>query len=39
MRAISDSIQSSGSKTYIRIYERVGQSENYRPISLDVAGV
>jgi hypothetical protein len=39
MRAISDSIQSAGSKTYIRIYERVGQSDQYRLISLDAAGV
>jgi hypothetical protein len=39
MRAISDSMQTAGSKTYIRIYERVGESDQYRPISLDVAGV
>jgi hypothetical protein len=39
MAAISDSIQSVGSKAYIRIYERVGDSDTYTPISLDIASV
>jgi len=39
MRAISDSIQCAGSKTYLRIYERIGDSDSYRSISLDIAGV
>ena len=39
MRAISDSVQCAGSKTYIRFYERVGNTDAYRPISLDIAGV
>lgn len=37
MQAIADSVQVAGSKPYIRIYERVGYSEQYVPISLDVA--
>jgi len=39
MEAIKDSIQVSGSKTYIRIYERIGASENYKAIPLDIAAV
>lgn len=39
MDAISDSIQTVGSKSYVRLYERVGDSEGYVPISLDIAGV
>lgn len=39
MQAISDSIQVSGTKTYVRIYERVGESNHYRAIPLDVAAV
>lgn len=37
MEAIADSIRVSGSTTYLRIYERVGESEQYEPISLDIA--
>ena len=37
MTAIADSIQSTGSKRYLRFYERIGESEEYRPISLDAA--
>ncbi|WNL39851.1 DUF3164 family protein [Halomonas sp. PAMB 3232] len=39
MDAISDAVQVTGSKSYIRVYERVGSSDQYRPISLDIAGV
>ncbi len=39
MQAIADSVQVSGSKPYIRIYERIGDTDQYQPISLDVAGV
>lgn len=39
MQAISESIQVAGSKTYFRVYERVGDTEQYCPISLDIAGV
>lgn len=37
MRAIVDSIRVTGSKPYIRLYERVDDSEEYRAISLDLA--
>jgi len=39
MQAISDSIQVSGSKSYVRVYERVGDTDQYKPISLDMAVV
>lgn len=39
MQAISESVQVVNSKAYVRIYERVGDSDQYQPISLDVAGV
>lgn len=39
MEAIADSIKIIGSKRYIRLYERVGETEQYVPISLDVASV
>lgn len=39
MLAISDSVQVSGSKAYFRVYERVGDSDQYRAISLDIAAV
>ena len=39
MDAISDALQVTGSKLYVRVYERVGDSDQYRPISLDIAGV
>jgi hypothetical protein len=37
MQAISDAIQVVGSKSYIRVYEREGDTENWTAISLDVA--
>lgn len=37
MQAISDSVRVASSKPYIRFYERVGDSDQFRPISLDVA--
>lgn len=37
MRAIVDSIRVTGSKPYIRLYERVEDTEEYRAISLDLA--
>lgn len=37
MAAIADSIQITGSQTYIRLYERVGQSDQWRAIPLDIA--
>lgn len=39
MQAIADSVQVAGSKPYIRVYERIGETDEYRPINLDVAGV
>lgn len=39
MAAISDSLQVVGSTSYVRVYERVGDSEQYRVIPLDIAGV
>lgn len=39
MEAISESVQVIGSKSYVRIYERVGDTDQYQPISLDMAGV
>lgn len=39
MQAIGDSLQVVGSKRYVRFYERVGDSDQYVPISLDLASV
>ncbi len=39
MEAIKDSIQTTGTAVYIRLYERVGESDQYRPIPLDLAAV
>lgn len=39
MQAISESVQVVSSKAYVRIYERIGESDQYRPINLDIAGV
>ncbi|MBA5605858.1 DUF3164 family protein [Duganella sp. FT3S] len=39
MTAIGESVQVIGSKQYVRFYERVGDSGEYAPISLDVAKV
>ncbi|WP_416242760.1 DUF3164 family protein [Azospira sp. APE16] len=39
MAAIGEAIQVTGSKPYVRIYERVGDTDQYVPIPLDVAAV
>lgn len=39
MKAIGEACQVTSSKEYIRLYERVGDSDQYRPISLDIASV
>lgn len=39
MTAIGESVQVVGSKQYVRFYERVGDTDQYLPISLDVATV
>ncbi|MDQ2822433.1 MAG: DUF3164 family protein [Pseudomonadota bacterium] len=37
MTAIGESVQVVGSKQYVRFYERVGETDQYVPISLDMA--
>lgn len=39
MTALSDSVRVQCSKSYIRVYERVGEADQYVPIPLDIAGV
>ncbi|MFZ2986623.1 DUF3164 family protein [Ideonella sp.] len=39
MRAIAESVTVVGSKSYLRIYRRVGDTGRYEPISLDIAAV
>ena len=39
MDAVADAVQVTGSKSYNRVYERVGETDQYRAISLDIAGV
>ncbi|WP_435626967.1 DUF3164 family protein [Candidatus Ferrigenium straubiae] len=39
MLAIGESLQVVGSKEYVRFYERIEGTDEYRPISLDVAAV
>jgi len=39
MEAISDALQVSGSTTYVRVYERVGMTDEYKLIPLDIAAV
>lgn len=39
MQAISDSIQVVGSKSYVRVYRRKGDSDVYEQVALDIAGV
>ncbi|MCL2689042.1 MAG: DUF3164 family protein [Chitinispirillia bacterium] len=39
MKAIIDSITVSGSRSYIRIYKRVGETEKYEQINLDIAAL
>lgn len=39
MRAIGEAVQVIGSKSYVRVYERVGDTEEYRAIPLDIASV
>lgn len=38
MQAIGDAIQVTGSKPYVRVYERDDATGGYKPIPLDVAG-
>ena len=39
MRAISESVQVLGTKQYVRLYERVGDTDRYAPIALDMVAV
>lgn len=39
MRAIGEAVQVVGSKSYVRVYERVGDTDQYRAIPLDIAAV
>lgn len=39
MQAIGDAVTVTGSRSYVRVYERVGDSDRYVPIVLDLAGV
>lgn len=39
MKAIGEAVQVSGSRSYIRVYERVGDTDKYVPISFDMASV
>lgn len=38
MKAIGEALQVSGSRSYIRVYKRIGDSDRYQPITLDMAG-
>jgi len=39
MHAIRDSIQISGSKSYLRIYQRESDGQDYHPIALDISSI
>ena len=39
MQAIRDSMQVTGSATYLRLYEREGQSDRYQQVALDLAAL
>lgn len=39
MQAISDAVSVVSSKSYVRVYERMGDTEHFTQIPLDVAGV
>ncbi|ABE50984.1 DUF3164 family protein [Methylobacillus flagellatus] len=39
MDAISDAVQVTGSKSYLRFYERVGDTDQWKPLALDMASV
>lgn len=39
MEIITDSIRVQATVTYLRLYERVGSTDQYKQISLDIAGV
>ncbi|CAB1206715.1 MULTISPECIES: DUF3164 family protein [Serratia] len=39
MKAIGEALQVIGSSAYVRFYERIGDSDQYKPISLDMSAV
>jgi hypothetical protein len=39
MEALKDSLQPAGSSQYLRLYQRVDQTDQYKQISLDMAGL
>ncbi|QDF95165.1 sulfate transporter [Azoarcus sp. DD4] len=39
MEAIKDSIQATGTAVYVRVYKRVGMTDQYVAVPLDIAGV
>ncbi|MAZ33412.1 MAG: sulfate transporter [Thalassospira sp.] len=39
MAALKDSIQSAGTSVYIRVYQRIGNSDQYQAVPLDLAAV
>lgn len=39
MEALKDSIQVNGTAIYIRVYQRVGETDRYDPINLNIAAV
>jgi hypothetical protein len=39
MEALKDSIQVNGTAVYIRVYQRVGETDRYDPINLSIAAV
>lgn len=39
MEALRDSIQVNGTAVYIRVYQRVGETDRYLPINLNIAAV
>lgn len=39
MTALKDSIQITATSQYLRLYERVGDTEQYRQIAMDIAGL
>ncbi|MCF6758285.1 DUF3164 family protein [Pseudomonas balearica] len=39
MVALKDAIQVNGQATYVRVYQRVGETDRYEPINLNIAAV
>lgn len=39
MQAIADSMQTASTKPYIRFYKRLGDTQEYQPIPLDIAAI